>query len=196
MNRVNVESYNTKEEFTFKDLTNVLKKYKWSILFITIVSTILSATYLYFKPSIYESYAIIKVKPSIKTTSEDLINNSISTTKSKDVTEEMSLLKTFKVNNPPLDKVYFGVQYFLEKDYKLIELYKKIPINIKNIKILNSNILGKRLTLIPHKNGYSIQYINSYKEQIQHKLFHKKLFKFDSDTLFPYNKKLHINTLV
>jgi len=190
VNRVNTEQYNTKEEYTFKDVTSILRRYKWSIFFITILSATLSATFLYFKPSIYESYAIIKVKPNIKTTSEDLINNTVSTTKSKDVTEEISLLKTFNVNNPPLNKVYFGVQYFIEKNYKIVELYRKIPIDIKNIEILNSDILGRRLTLIPHKNGYSIQYINSYKEQIQHKLFHKKLFKFDSDTIFPYNKQI------
>jgi len=83
------------EEPFFKEILYILNQYKWSILFITLISSLLSYTYLYFKPSLYRSQAIIKVKPNI----ENIINNTISTVKLKDVKEEISLLSTFKINN-------------------------------------------------------------------------------------------------
>jgi capsular exopolysaccharide synthesis family protein len=176
-------------EFTFKEFLFVLKKYKWSILFITIISTMLGLTYLYFKPNIYSSYAIIKVKPHMKSKSEDLINNTV-TTKSKDVTEEMTLLKTFKINQKVLKEVKFDVQYFIEEHYKKVEIYNNIPINIKDIKILDGEIIGKRLTLIPKEKGFLLQYINPYSKILQHKLLKTKLFNLDDNRVFAYGKEI------
>ena len=176
-------------EFTFKEFFFVLKKYKWSIVLITIISTALGLTYIYFKPNVYSSYAIIKVKPHMKSKSEDLINNTV-TTKSKDVTEEITLLKTFKINQKVLKKVNFNVQYFIEKDYKKIEIYNNLPINIKNIKILNKEIIGKRLTLIPKEKGFLLQYINPYMKQLKNKLIKTKLFSLDDDRIFHYGEKI------
>jgi capsular exopolysaccharide synthesis family protein len=176
-------------EFTFKDIFVILKKYKWSIIFITILSMFLGLTYLYFKPNVYSSYAIIKVKPHMKNKSKDLINNTI-ISKSKDVTEEITLLKTFNINQKVLKEINFKVQYFIDKEYKKIEIYNDIPINIRNIKILNNKIIGKRLTLTPQKEGFKLQYINSYSKQLQNKIFDTKLFSLDDHTIFPYGEKI------
>jgi len=177
------------QEFTFKDVFLIIKRYKWSILFISILSTVLGTSYIYFKPNIYSSYAIIKVKPHIKSKSEDLINNTI-TTKSKDITEDITLLKTFKINKQVLKKINFHVQYFINKKFKRIEIHDNVPINIKNINILNGQIIGKRLTLIPKENGFILRYITSYTKQIQHKIFNTKPFSLETETIFPYGKKI------
>ncbi len=125
-------------EFTFKDIFHILKKYKWSIIFITILFTVIGASYVYLKPRIYSAYAIIKVKPSLKNLTTELIGNS-ETKNSKDVTEEITLLKTFQINKKVLDKINFDVQYFNDEKYKKVEIYKDIPIHITNIKILDTN---------------------------------------------------------
>jgi capsular exopolysaccharide synthesis family protein len=178
------------KELTFKDILHILNQYKWSIITFTIISTLLSYTYLYFKPSLYNSYAILKVKPNVKAKSEDIIVNTTATINSKDVEEEISLLQTFKINNHALDKIHMKVQYYIDNQYKKIEIFKDIPIKIKNIHILDDEILRKKLTLIPYANGYSIQYTPSYKEKIQHAIFKTKLFSFDNNTIFPYNKPI------
>ena len=177
-------------EFTFKDIFLIIRKYIWSIIFITIISTLLGLTYVYLKPNIYSSYAIIKVKPDIKNKSEDLINSTV-TTKSKDVTEEIMLLKTFKINQKVLEKVNFNVLYFIEQQYKKIEIYKNIPITVKNITIFDTQIIGKMLTIIPNKRGFSLKYINPYSEQLKHKLFKTKLFKLENNsTIYSYGEKV------
>ncbi|SFV63005.1 Tyrosine-protein kinase Wzc [hydrothermal vent metagenome] len=179
------------EDFTFKDLLNILFKYKWSIIFITLLFSLLSGVYVYFKPNIYEAYSIIKVKPNIKSTSVDLINsNTLSDSKSKDVTEEITLLKTFKINKNALNKIDFKVQYFTHKLYKRVELYENIPIKIDKIKILNNKIIGKELTLIPKENGFSLKYDPPYKKKLEHKLFHKELLSIDSNITYHYGEKI------
>lgn len=187
-NTTNQYQQTPSKELTAQDILNILNQYKWSIIFITLSAAMLSYAYLYFKPSIYESYAIIKVKPNITSKTSDLIENSTSTATSKDVVEEISLLKTFKINNNALDKIRFKVQYFTEEAYKQVELYTDIPIEIKNLDILNGEIIGKKLTLIPKENGYSLHYTTSYKDKIENAIFKTKLFEFDNDAIFPYGE--------
>lgn len=201
-NTINTHKHTKATELTAQDVLNILKQYKWSIIFITLIAAMLSYTYLYFKPSIYESYAIIKVKPNVSTRSSDLIDDKTATTTSKDVKEEISLLKTFKINNNALDKIHFKVQYFTEEAYKQVEMYNNSPIELKNIDILNNEIIGKKLTFIPKENGYSLQYTSSYKDKIENAIFKTKLFEFDNDTVYPYGQiisneyfKLSINKL-
>ncbi len=176
-------------EFTFKDIFNILGKYKWSIIFITILSSLIGASYVHLQPKIYSAYAIIKVKPILKNSSTELIANS-ETKKEKDVTEEITLLKTFQINKKVLDKINFDVQYFNDEKYKKVEIYKDIPIHITNIKILDTKIIGKILTLTPKDKGFTIQYNNSYLNQIKHKIFNTKLFKFNDNRVFSYGEKI------
>lgn len=187
-NTLKTHKHTEAKELTAHDILNILKQYKWSIIFITLIAAMLSYAYLYFKPSIYESYAIIKVKPHISNKSSDLIEDRTSTITSTDVAEEISLLKTFKINNNALNKIHFKVQYFTEEAYKQVEMYNTSPIKIQNIDILNKEIIGKKLTFIPKENGYSLHYTNSYKDKIENAIFKTKLFEFNNNTIFPYDK--------
>lgn len=161
-----------KQELTSQQLWSIIRSYKWSIAFITLLLTLTSYAYIYFKPSIYVSSSIIKVKANEKKQSEDVINNTLLTSKSKDVLEEISLLKTFRINNKSLEKVNFKVLYFLENSYKKTEIYgDNVPISIDNIKILNEKVIGKLLTLMPSGNGYTLYYNMPFKVKIRQKLF-------------------------
>jgi len=181
---------NKSNELHVQDITGILKKYKWSIFLSTILAGLLSYTYLYFTPSMYNSYAIIKVKPNIKTQSGELINNTVSTTKSKDVTEEISLLKTYKINNQALNEINLNIQYFVNEDYKTTEVYKNVPIEISQITILNPEIIGKKLTLTPEGDGYRLNYYHSYKEKIEESLFGSKLFTLENTAKLAYGKEI------
>ena len=186
-----MEKYPSKEiaEFTFKDNFTIIKNYRWSIFFITIFCLIIGIIYTYYKTNVYNSYSIIKVKPLVQNKSEELINRTIST-QSKQVKEEINLLKTFKVNQKVLEKISFQVQYFKEDKYKKIEIYNNIPINIYDIKILDNDIIGLKLTVIPTKQGFQLNYFPSYKKQLQHKLFNSKLLTLDSSTIFTYGERV------
>jgi capsular exopolysaccharide synthesis family protein len=184
-------SNNKSNELHVQDITGILKKYKWSIFLSTILAGLLSYAYLYFTPSMYNSYAIIKVKPNVKTQSGELINNTISTTKSKEVTEEISLLQTYKINNQALSEINLNVQYFIDEDYKTVEIYKDLPIEITNINILDPKVMGKKLTLTPQGNGYTLNYHHSYKEKIKNNLFGSELFTLEQSGKLSYGKEIN-----
>jgi capsular exopolysaccharide synthesis family protein len=168
------------KELTFQDIVNILKKYKWSIITITTLFAFLSYAYIYFKPSSYISYSIIKVKANEKTRSEDIINSTISTVRSKDVLEEISLLRTYKINSKSLDNVNFKTQFYVDEGYRKKEIYgDDVPIDISDIRIFNKNIIGQRLTLIPTKSGFNIKYIMPYKAKLKQAIFQTKEFYLD-----------------
>jgi len=181
---------NKSNELHVQDITSILKKYKWSIFLTTILAGILSYAYLYFTPSMYNSYAIIKVKPNIKTQSGELINNTVSTTKSKDVTEEISLLQTYKINNQALSEINLNVQYFIDEGYKTVEIYQDLPIKITKINVLDPKIMGKKLTLTPDGDGYRLSYQHSYKEKIREKLFGSEIFTLEDSGKLEFDKEI------
>lgn len=180
------------QEFTFEDITSILNKYKWSITFITTLTFLMGFAYLYFKTPIYLSYSIIKVKSNEQAGSNDVINNTIATKRSENVLEEISLLKTYKINHKALQTVDFKVRYFIEKDYKKVEIYEEeLPIEISHVEILDEDILGRALTIIPNNNGYGIEYSLSYQEKIEQKLFQKTPFNFKPMANLKYEEKVN-----
>jgi capsular exopolysaccharide synthesis family protein len=178
----------------FQDFFNILKFYKWSIIMMILLSLVLSYGYLYLKPSIYVSYSIIKVqKKGSKESKEskDVINNTISTVNAKDVIEEISLLKTFKINKKALDDVNFKVQYFIFDRYKKIEIYgEQVPIELTDIKIFYPMIIGRLLTIVPSKNGYNLKYNMPYKDKLS-----KEIFKTDKFQVATMENKLYGETV-
>lgn len=177
----------TYEDSNMGDIFKILKDYKWSIFFITILATLLSVLYLYMTPALYSTYAILKVKPNVQTQAGEIINSLPTTIKLKDVAEEMSLLQTFKVNANVLNEVDLSVQYYQTKDYRELELYKDMPIHITNIEILNEEIIGKKIAIIPNSKGFSLKYFPTISEKIQHLLFETKLFTIDNNQTYTYN---------
>ncbi len=140
------------------ELTKTILPYKWSIFIITIITILLTKFYLYFIPSTYESYAIIKVKINNQnqTQTKDLLRNSLNTANTVGIKQEMLTLKTFKINEKALENVDFSIQYYEKRDYKLNELYGNVPIELKLNKKVNSIILQKEITLQPKKNGFTL----------------------------------------
>ena len=186
------EQVKDSNNFGFKEVITILKKYIGSILFISAFFALMTYSYLYFKPKQYNAYSIIKVNSTlISNNSEDIINNTKSKDSIQDVTEEMSLLKTFQTNKDAINKINFNVQYFKKEEYKKVEIYHDIPLEITKIKILNRDIIGKPLTIIPRKGGFSLQYSPSYKEQLLHTLLKTKLFIVDDkNQTFNYGESI------
>lgn len=178
-------------EPNLKQLFKIILQYKWSILLTMLIISSIAFINTYFKPSVYVSNSIIKVKGNEKKQSEDVINNTLSTSKSKDVLEEISLLKTFKINNKALDTVNFKILYFQKNAYKQDEIYDKdVPINISNLTILDKSILGKRITITPKDDTYSLDYEPPYTSKLKAKLFNTKEFHFNTIKNQPFGKKV------
>ena len=184
-----------KNESYIIELFKSILPYKWSIIFFTIIAVILAKFYLYFIPSTYESYAIIKVKSNHNAPqTNDLLRNSLNNISSVGVKQEIVSLQTFKSNKKTIEKINFTVQYFQKVDYKTIELYDDLPIQLTLQKIPNSKILGKKIKLKLKENGFTLQ----VKEKAESPLypFDKEVktlyFTGTLNKLKPFSKPLYL----
>ena len=92
-----------RSEINIKEVFQTIARYRWSILLITLFSALLAVVLLYFQPRIYNSYAIIKVKTNAESKDKDLILKTITGSDAVDIKEDITLLKTFYMNNQALE---------------------------------------------------------------------------------------------
>jgi len=160
------------------ELIKTVLPYKWSILFITLLAILLAKAYLYFIPSTYQSFATMKVKTNKEGQTKDFLRDSINSTSTVGIRQEILNLQTFKINKEVLKEVDFSVQYFQKKDYKLIELYKNAPISLKITKV---NQLDKkpykRLTITDKGDKFTLS---------TDKKTDPTLYDFDTEVETPY----------
>ena len=146
------------KEIDLKEILRIIFKYKWSILLITLLTTSAVFAYLYFKPSIYRSSALIEVKSS---TQEGLIGNEQSSGSNaigkEKIDKEIEILQTFYINNKVLNKINFKTRYFIDSGFKKAEIYQNIPIEVKDIAIFDDHIIGTMIKVIPHGEKFSLQ---------------------------------------
>ncbi len=149
------------EENYLIELFSTIRPYGWSIFFITIAVSLLTAINLYFQPSIYESYAIIKIKSESRGAERlraiDPLSSALAISGNSEVDQELAILKTFYTNSKAIDKLNLKVQYFEKRNYKKVEIFSAPPIRVKDIEILNKNILGKKIELIPVESGFHLK---------------------------------------
>jgi len=128
------------DEINLKELFATIFKYKYSIIFVTILAICLSLVYLYFKPNIYKAESTIEISSKNKPSFGDDILSAALSQGTQDIDTEIQILKSRFVSSMALKKVDFLHHYYGVKNYKKYELYKNIPFKIEL------------------KNGYDIEY--------------------------------------
>jgi len=187
----------SEDDFSIKEIFKILKKYKWIIVFSTIISIFIASFIVFYKKPHYSAYSIVKVKEKGDDMSKNLILNpklEITT----NIDEDISLLKTFYMNNKALNlnKEKFEIHYYKSDTSKSIEMYKQIPIKVTDIKIKKNSILGVKLRITPDKNGYYIDYVHSWTEELMNKLFDKPLRHINAKQPFKYNEKIESESFI
>jgi capsular exopolysaccharide synthesis family protein len=120
-----------------------------------IISILLAKSYLYFIPSIYESYAIVKVNSDKEIGDrEDLLRENLLKTNVAGIIQEMSILQTYQVNYKALKNIDFKVQYFIEDAYRKVEIYDNKPIEISKLKNISTDFNEPYILLIPKEDGF------------------------------------------
>ncbi|MCW8821330.1 MAG: polysaccharide biosynthesis tyrosine autokinase [Sulfurovum sp.] len=168
---------------------------KWSILLVSFFTLLIAAVFLYFKTPIYSSQAIIEVKPDAKQSMQagDFLGSTFPTLGNEKVDKEIEILKTFHINNHALNKVNFQIQYFVDKGFKKVEIYDNVPIEVKNMTILDQHVAGTIIKLIPAKDGYLLQVENSFTKKLLHSLFNKKIIALDNEKIHTYGSSVKTN---
>jgi len=150
-----ISSNSIKEENYIIEIFKLVLPYKWLIISIMILFVLFAKFYLYFIPSTYSSYAIIKVNSDQDVgDNEDLLRENLFKTNTAGIIQEMSILKTYQVNYKALKNINFQVQYFIEDAYRKIELYDKSPIEITELRNVATNFNEQYVLLIPKENGF------------------------------------------
>jgi len=155
------------------ELFKIILPYKWSIFLITLLAIILAKFYLYFIPSTYESYAVVKVKVNNKAPTQDILRDSLNKSDTAGIRQEMAILKTFKTNQKALNKINFKVKYFHKTNYKMIEYYKNSPVVLKNIHNIKVKFINHDIKLKTENGGFTL-----------------KSEELGESTLFPFNKEV------
>ncbi len=179
------------DEFHIKEIFSIIKKHKWKIIITTIVSISIALFIVHNQKPFYSAYSIVKVEQDGDNISTNLILDPNLKLKTN-IDEDISFLKTFYINNKALNltKKNFQVQYYKNIHYKSIEIYKKIPIDIKDIEIKDKKILGAKLRITPNRDGYYIDFVHSLKNKLMNTLFDKPLLKIKGKQPFRYNEKI------
>ena len=140
------------------ELFKRVSPYRWSILFIMVIFIVLMKIKLYFTPSVYESYAIIKVKVNEnKVDTKDLLRDSLFKTNTVGINQEMAILQTFQSNQKALQNVNFQVKYFVKEGYKKVEIYNDLPIYLHHLTKMNSKFINYSIQVEPQENGFSLR---------------------------------------
>ncbi|CAA6817411.1 MAG: Tyrosine-protein kinase EpsD [uncultured Sulfurovum sp.] len=138
------------------ELFKTILPYKWSILFITLISIIMANLYLYFIAPTYESRAIIKIKINNDVQATDLLRDSLNNTNTVGIKQEILSLKTYKINRKVLEEIDFSIQYFQKENYKMVELYDSSPLNLKLNKESDFEVIKQVVTVTSKKNGFTL----------------------------------------
>jgi len=131
------------DEIDLKELFATIYKYKYSILLITIITTLIAGVYIYFKPNIYRAEATIEVSSKSKPSfGDDLLSAALSSN-AQDISTEIEIIKSRFVNKLALKNVDFIKHYYGVKHFKKIELYKKSSLDINITQGYNTEFIIK-----------------------------------------------------
>lgn len=144
-------------ELNLEEFYNTIMSYKWLIIGIMLLSFILMFLNLYFKPSVYSSSSLLEIKSKPKPSIPgDILMGALSFGDGAKVGKEVEILKTFLINEKAMNEVKLQTQYYIEDGYRDIEVYESIPIEVTDIKVINKNIIGKKIVLTPNENSFSL----------------------------------------
>ncbi len=177
-------------ELNLEKFYNTIVSYKWLILSSVLLSAMLMSISLYFKPSVYSSSALLEIKSKPKPSMpSDVLMGALSLGDGGKIGKEVEVLKTFLINEAAINKVKLQTKYYVEDRYRDIEIYENIPIEITDIKVLNPNIIGKKIILTPFKESFSLSLEGNLVNSALKYIDKKSYISLDSDKKYLFNQK-------
>ena len=113
------------DEINLSEVAKVIGRYKKSILFITLIGTILATVFAYFSPNVYTTSTTVFIK-SEKGGSDDFMSMALGA-QSNNVDNEIEIIKSDSIISKALQNLDIATRYFTKHNYKTQELYKVTP---------------------------------------------------------------------
>ncbi len=114
------------DEINFAEIFRVIRRYKLSIITLTIIATLLAAVFAYFSPNIYSSSATIFIKESNKNPNEDILNKALGM-QGANIDNEVAILQSHTIASKALNELNIGTRYYYKHNLKTLELYQDTP---------------------------------------------------------------------
>lgn len=134
------------DEIDIKDVIDIIKRYKISIVFITLFFTLTVALYAHFKPNFYQADATIEIKSNDSKNKTDLVSMAIGT--GVDIDSVSQIIESRYIGILALKNLDIGIHYFTQINYKTVELYKNSPFTVE-VKKIAKNTYNKSFQIIP-----------------------------------------------
>ncbi len=148
LSRHHSEIYHDEDEIDIKEIFSTLMQYKKSIIFITILATILASYRAYFTPSVYSASALMKISIEQGYNPYDEFLNAVEKMVDDDIEGETVIFESYNIAKRAVEKLNIGTRYFIKKRMRTIELYKKSPFVVTS-QFLNAELHGTIFKLTP-----------------------------------------------
>jgi len=159
-NKTNIPLVN--DTFDIQIFWNILKKTKWIISLVFLLTLVLTLLYLRYTPNIYESTSILQINSENSSTKILDVENPYA---EDQLAQSVELLKSKKMVRKVLNALPLKISYFNKGMFLSEEIYKRSPIEI-TYKIGSNNIFGKKI-FCEYENDTS--YILTYEENGENK---------------------------
>jgi len=135
---------------TSKEILSVLKRYRFSIILITLLLASLATIYIYFKPNIYQVDATIEVQTDGELGTKDILAMATGSS-SSNIDNVIQILQSRYIAQLALKNLDLSIRYYTEENFKTVELYKNAPF-IVSVFAITQKGRGSRFKVIPVTN--------------------------------------------
>ncbi|NPA59317.1 MAG: polysaccharide biosynthesis tyrosine autokinase [Epsilonproteobacteria bacterium] len=169
------------DEIDIKEIFWIISRYKWMIIFFTIIFGLGSGYYAYFKPNIYKATATVEVGLSQRISSGDILSMATDPGRLNPDTEKAIITSRFlaKKASKEVDRTH---HYYTKIKLKQVELYKNSPFRVGmnsgfGIKFYFYPIDEKHYRLVAKDKDWSFDKKLEYDKEIKNKHFHINITK-------------------
>ena len=159
------------EVVSLKDIISILKRYKFSIIFLTILITFIAYIYAYYQTNMYQVKATLQVETQKRTGSNDILKEALNGGVSSDLDTQIIILKSRFLVTKAMQRINLTTHIWgVDKFFKKEELYDNSPIKVEVLK-------GKNLKfkLVPFdNNSFTLELENGNSN-------HKHIYKYGKE---------------
>ena len=118
------------DEIDIKEIFRTVYRYRYMILLLVILFTVVSSYHAYFKPNVYKASATVEVGLEQRGYGGQDILAMATESGAMNADTEMDIIKSRFLTEKALKKVNFSHRYYTTRRYKELELYKESPFQV------------------------------------------------------------------